>query len=73
MPVEIDLVVEDGAWRIADARMKPTPTWFLGDYAEQVEMARRIGEAPPDPPRSPTLAEIAESYRPPPPNWKRER
>lgn len=71
VPLEIDLVVEGGAWRIAEARVKPTPTWFLGDYDQQVEQARVLGEPPPDPPKAPTLAEIADSYRPPPPNQER--
>jgi hypothetical protein len=69
VPLEIDLVHEGGAWRIADARMKPLPGWF--EKLHEDEHPPFPGETPEpvQPPNS--LAEIAGTFRPPPKNWKR--
>ncbi len=63
VPLEIELVLEGAAWRLADARLKPVPAWLTAKREE-------AGQEEPD--TDPTLAEIAATYRPPPPTWKRD-
>jgi hypothetical protein len=69
VPLEIDLVMEGGRWRIADARMAPLPAWWKQRHEENHPTFP--GEPPEPMTQPPTLAEIAATYRPPPPDYKR--
>jgi hypothetical protein len=60
LPLVVDLVVEAGHWRIANARVESVPAWFT----EAQKWADENGR---DPPELVDLATVADSYRPPPP------
>lgn len=69
VPLEIELVQEGGAWKISDARMAPLPTWYKTAHEEPIDPFEP--GSPTKIAKLPTLAEIAATYRPPPPDWKR--
>jgi hypothetical protein len=60
LPVVVDLQVEDGYWRIRNARIDPPPAWFY--FLQQ--RAKEIGDSPLE---LVDLATVADTYRPPPP------
>jgi hypothetical protein len=59
LPVIVDLQIEDGYWRITNARVEPIPAWFVHAQKDAQEYGG-------DPPELVDLATVADSFRPPP-------
>jgi hypothetical protein len=64
LPLEVDLVVEGGKYRIADARVPTIPAWYRAHLTDAgVPTGERV--------TLPSLVQLAAAYRPPPPDFKR--